>query len=190
MLWLWICLVGQSRSYKGRSVNSTQGPFRRPSDSIHLPLLKAWIDDCDLKGCNDHNVGKVILSADAVLFPNSIILQRSRWHKVLPMLLIPNPHHDDHCRLILYGTYEGRIHNNIKLQVPFTKWCCGSGSSHGWQLATIEDQTERSAYSTQEPFQQTSPLVLLPPIIKVCLDITHPTMTITSIRLSYQLIPE
>ncbi|XP_021803102.1 putative F-box protein At1g65770 isoform X1 [Prunus avium] len=84
-----------------------------------------------------------------------------RWcnKQLPPMLLIPNQ--DDDHRRVVYSISEGRVYNNIRLQVPFSRRCCGS--SHGW-LATV-DTTEQGCPMVvlRNPFTKAKP-IFLPPL--------------------------
>ncbi|CAB4286374.1 unnamed protein product [Prunus armeniaca] len=84
--------------------------------------------------------------------------QRWRNKQLAPMLLIPNQ--DDDHRRVVYSISEGRVYSNIRLQVPFSRRCCGS--SHGW-LATV-DTTEQGCpvVVLRNPFTKAKPIFLLP----------------------------
>ncbi|CAB4295263.1 unnamed protein product [Prunus armeniaca] len=63
---------------------------------------------------------------------------------------------------VLYNISEGIIHNNIELQVPFSKR--RYGFSHGW-LATVDPTTYQSLIiALSNPFTKAKP-ILLPPLI-------------------------
>ncbi|XP_008222388.1 PREDICTED: putative F-box protein At1g65770 [Prunus mume] len=85
--------------------------------------------------------------------------QRWRNKQLPPMLLIPNQDNDH--RRVVYSISEGRVYSNIRLQVPFSRRCCGS--SHGW-LATV-DTTEQGCpvVVLRNPFTKAKP-IFLPPL--------------------------
>ncbi|KAL6294748.1 hypothetical protein ACE6H2_002890 [Prunus campanulata] len=76
------------------------------------------------------------------------------------MLLILN--NDGHRGRVLYNISEGIIYNNIELQVPFSKRCCGF--SHGC-LATVDPTTDQGLIiALSNRFTKAKP-ILLPPFI-------------------------
>lgn len=99
--------------------------------------------------------------------------QRWRHNNLLPMLLIPNEYDcqgggGKNSRLLtktnhrkaLYSIAEGKIYNNIGLEVPFKKRSCGS--SHGW-FATIESVTDQGPIiALRDPFRNPASPILLP----------------------------
>ncbi|XP_020419400.1 probable F-box protein At1g44080 [Prunus persica] len=63
-------------------------------------------------------------------------------------------------RKALYSIAEGKIYNNIGLEVPFKKRSCGS--SHGW-FATIESVTDQGPIiALRDPFRNPASPILLP----------------------------
>ncbi|XP_007210708.2 uncharacterized protein LOC18777276 [Prunus persica] len=100
--------------------------------------------------------------------------QRWRHNNLLPMLLIPNEYEcqgggggknsllltKTNHRKALYSIAEGKIYNNIGLEVPFKKRSCGS--SHGW-FATIESVTDQGPIiALRDPFRNPASPILLP----------------------------
>ncbi|VVA30452.1 PREDICTED: F-box, partial [Prunus dulcis] len=99
--------------------------------------------------------------------------QRWRHNNLLPMLLIPSEYEcqgdgGKNSRLLtktnhrkaLYSIAEGKIYNNIGLEVPFKKRSCGS--SHGW-FATIESVTDQGPIiALRDPFRNPASPILLP----------------------------
>ncbi|XP_021801753.1 probable F-box protein At1g44080 [Prunus avium] len=99
--------------------------------------------------------------------------QRWRHNNLLPMLLIPNEYERQgsgsknsrhitktNHRKALYSIAEGKIYNNIGLEVPFKKRSCGS--SHCW-FATIESVTDQGPIiALRDPFRNPASPILLP----------------------------
>ncbi|KAL6285736.1 hypothetical protein ACE6H2_010126 [Prunus campanulata] len=98
----------------------------------------------------------LLFASIAVLCPNSIIMWRNK--QLPPMLLIPKQ--DDNYRRVVYNISGGRIYNNIRLQVPFSRRCCGP--SHGW-FATVDVEQTLPVVVLRNPFTKAKP-IFLPPL--------------------------
>nr|XP_028947443.1 F-box protein At2g26160-like [Malus domestica] len=93
-------------------------------------------------------------------------LATQRWLKVLPMLLIPSQLESQTqvettgpTTRAVYSINEGKVYENVRLPVPYSKIC--RGSSHGW-LATIDLADQPINITLVNPF--TKETIRLPPL--------------------------
>ncbi|CAL8132156.1 unnamed protein product [Prunus armeniaca] len=147
------------------SFKSNKKPCRRtPVDSFScggwtsLPMLVFLILDKLLEPIDHVRFAAVCKHCRSMSELYNHATQRWRNKQLPPMLLIPKQ--DDNYRRVVYSISEGRIYNNIRLQVPFSRRCCGS--SHGW-FATLDVEQRLPVVVLRNPFTKAKP-IFLPPL--------------------------